>query len=192
MARVGDTVSMSSLLVVTGPPGAGKSTVARELAARFERSALIEGDAFFAFVASGYVPPWLPESHPQNEVMTRAAAVATGAFVTGGFVTVYDGVIGPWFLREFGDATGLTSLHYVMLLPSVGSCVERVATRAGHGFTDEPATRHMHAQFAGAEIEPRHVVHDPPDGVDAVADLVLHGYEDGRFEHRIAALPVVD
>jgi predicted ABC-type ATPase len=174
---------MSSLLVVTGPPGAGKSTVARALAARFDRSALVEGDAFFAFLARGSIPPWLTESHEQNDVVTRAAAVATGQFVTGGYTVVYDGVIGPWFLPTFAAATGLQSLHYVVLLPSVERCVERVATRAGHGFTDEAATRHMHDQFARAEIDARHVVHDPPDAVGDVTDLVLNGYGRGSFEH---------
>ena len=180
---IGDNHAMSSLLIVTGPPGAGKSTVARALAARFERSALVEGDAFFAFVASGAIPPWLPESHEQNDVVTRAAAVATGQFVTGGYTVVYDGVMGPWFLPTFAAATGLGSLHYVILLPSVERCVERVATRDGHGFTDEAATRHMHDQFARAEIDARHVVHEPPDRVDQVADLILEGFERGSFEH---------
>jgi len=44
---------MPPLLVVTGPPGAGKSTVARLVTDRFEPSALVEGDAFFAFLARG-------------------------------------------------------------------------------------------------------------------------------------------
>jgi dephospho-CoA kinase len=174
---------MTSLLIVTGPPGAGKSTVARALAARFDRSALVEGDAFFAFVASGAIPPWLPESHEQNGVVTRAAAVATAEFVTGGYTVVYDGVMGPWFLPTFAEATGLDALDYVVLLPSVERCLERVATRDGHGFTDEPATRHMHRQFAHAEIDPRHVLREPPDAVDDVTELILEGFAHGSFEH---------
>jgi predicted ABC-type ATPase len=180
---MGDNRPMSSLLVVTGPPGAGKSTVARAIAARFARSVVIEGDAFFAFIVSGAIAPWLPESHQQNEVVTQASAVATAAFVRGDYTVVYDGVVGPWFLPTFAAATGLDALDYAMLLPSVERCVERVATRDGHGFTDEAATRHMHDQFARASIDPRHVLHDPPEGVDEVTDLLLDLYATGSLEH---------
>ena len=138
---------MGSLVVVTGPPGAGKSIVAQALAHAAEHSVLVEGDSFFGFLASGAVDPWLPASHDQNTVVTRAAAAAAGAFALGGYATVYDGVVGPWFLSIFGAATHLDHLDYVILLPLVDICVRRVATRRDDGFTDEAATRKMHAEF---------------------------------------------
>jgi len=110
---------MGSLLVVTGPPGSGKSTVAKVLAEQVGPSALIEGDQFFAFLAHDAIQPWLPESHQQNTVVVSAAAAATGRFACGGFFTVYDGVVGPWFLPTFGAATGLAELDYVVLMPTV-------------------------------------------------------------------------
>ena len=63
---------MGSLLVVTGPPGSGKSTVSKVLAERAGPSALIEGDQFFAFLARDAIEPWLPESHAQNTVVLSA------------------------------------------------------------------------------------------------------------------------
>ena len=50
---------MGFLLIVSGPPGAGKSTVSRRLADSFDPSVLVEGDAFFGFLASGAIQPWL-------------------------------------------------------------------------------------------------------------------------------------
>ena len=111
----------------------------------------------------GPLDPWLPASQDQNTVVTRAAAAAAGSFALGGYATVFDGVVGPWFLRTFGAATHLGHLDYVVLLPSVDICVRRVARRRNHGFTDEPATRKMHAEFAGARIADRHVLRDPPE-----------------------------
>jgi hypothetical protein len=174
---------MASLVVVTGPPGAGKSTVARALADSFERSVLVAGDAFFAFLARGAIAPWLPAAHGQNEVVIRAAAAATGRFVAGGFITVYDGVLGPWFLADFAGEAALDHLHYVILLPSVERCVDRVSNRLGHGFTDEDATRHMHREFAQADIDPRHVLADLPASAAETAVEIARRVQAGTLRY---------
>jgi hypothetical protein len=167
------THRIAPLLIVTGPPGAGKSTVARVLAERFDPSVLVEGDAFYGFLRRGAVAPWLPEANSQNTVVTQAAAAAAGRYASGGFTTVYDGVVGPWFLPDFTAAAGVNRLDYVVLFPSVDHCVTSVATRGDHGFTDEMATRHMHEQFATASMEQRHLLTDPPDQAPATADQIL-------------------
>jgi len=165
---------MGSLLVITGPPGAGKSTVATIVADRFDKSALVHGDAFFGFLAKGASPPWLPESNEQNTVVTEASAKAAGRYADGGYLVVYDGIVGPWFLETFAEASGLASLEYVILLPPVEVCLERVSTRTDHGFTDEDATRKMHDEFAVSGVDTQHVLVDPPSDPDATADLIVN------------------
>jgi hypothetical protein len=153
------------------------------LASRFELSALIKGDVFFGFLANGAIDPWLPESNAQNEVVTRAAASAAGHYAANGYATVYDGVIGPWFLPTFSACTGLDSLSYVILLPSVERCVERVATRPDHGFSNEAATRQMHQEFSEANVSSQHVLRDPSERPSDVADLVFSMLEQGALEY---------
>lgn len=176
---------MASLLVVTGPPGAGKSTVARRLAKRFDPSVLVTGDAFFGFLATGAIPPWLPESDAQNEIVTRAAASAAGRYAAGGYMTIFDGIVGPWFLPTFFAATGLDRLDYVVLQPPVELCIDRVATRRGHDFNDAAATRKMHQEFAHADIDRRHVLSDLPDQPDHVADLVVAARASDRLAYEL-------
>jgi predicted ABC-type ATPase len=164
---------MANLLIVTGPPGAGKSTVAALLADRLDRSALVRGDDFFAHLRRGAIDPWLPAADEQNQVVIRAAAAAAGRLVEGGLSTVYDGVLGPRHLPLFVEASGLATVDYVVLLPPLDVTLERVATRTGHGFTDADAAAHMHAEFSRAELEPRHLVGghgSPADTVDAIED----------------------
>src|SRR5580692_2539412 len=152
---------MSPLLCIAGPPGAGKSTVSALVSARLSPSVLIRGDAFFKFLDQGAVTPWLPEAKDQNEVVIRASGAAAGQFARGGYEAVFDGVLGPWWLATFFEATELDDLDYAVLLPSAERCVPNVATREGHG-NDEPGTRHMHDQFQRALIDTRHLLTDPP------------------------------
>jgi len=86
-------------------------------------------------------------------------------------------------LPTFLAATGLPRLNYVILLPSIERCIAGVRTRVGHEFTDLAATRHMHEQFAQAHIDPRHVIADPPDATEAVAERLRQRVANGSLTY---------
>lgn len=165
--------------MLTGPPGAGKSTVAELVVDSFDPSMLVSGDSFFHFLRRGAVAPWLPESAAQNDAITAATGAATGRLAAGPSTIVFDGIVGPWYLPMFFEHTGLTSLSYAVLLPPVEQCVAGVLGRTGHGFADEDATRQMHAEFASATIDPRHVFANPSGQAEATAAAILAAHERG-------------
>lgn len=53
--------AVSDVVVVTGPPGAGKSSAPEQLVGLFDSSALVTGDDFFAFLRRGAIDPWLQQ-----------------------------------------------------------------------------------------------------------------------------------
>jgi hypothetical protein len=115
-------------------------------------------------------------------VVIRASGAAAGQFARGGYEAVFDGVLGPWWLPTFFEATELDDLHYAVLLPSAERCVHNLATREGHG-NDEPGTRHMLDQFQRALIDPRHLLTDPPGSPEGTARELLSRYGQGLFAY---------
>ena len=173
------------LIVVTGPPGAGKSSVSEELAKRWKPSALVPGDAFFGMIKQGYVLPWRSEARGQNTVIIEAAAAAAGRLCHH-CVVVYDGVVGPWFLPTFLRASGLAHLQYVVLLPPLDVCSERVHTRVDHGFTDVRVTREMYQQFAAAAVDSRHLIDEPDSDPVTLAELIDGQLGGGTFRYALS------
>ncbi|WP_444665116.1 AAA family ATPase [Cellulomonas sp. CW35] len=90
--------------ILTGPPGAGKSTTARALAASHPRAVHLHTDDVWHWVVSGAVPPYLPEADAQNQTVLRVVAQAAFTYAEGGYLTVVDGIVGPWMLAQTASA----------------------------------------------------------------------------------------
>jgi cytidylate kinase len=162
-------VTVGELIVVSGPPGAGKSTVARSVADAYDPSALVIGDDFFAFLARGRIDPWLPDADAQNRAVISAAAAACGRLAKR-FTVVYDGVLLPPYAALFATAAG-RAFHYALLLPPLEVCLERVRERGDHPFSDQKAATDMWQSFDTTKGSlPTLDALDPPDEV--VAEIV--------------------
>ncbi len=78
-------------------PRAGKTTVARKVASRIQRTAHLEGDLIgHDFIVSGLVPPQGPprdEAEAQLELRRRNICMLADSFAEAGFVPVIDDVV---------------------------------------------------------------------------------------------------
>ena len=89
------TPLMGNILILTGPPGAGKSATARSLVAASGAPAVhLHAHDFWHFIRKGAIPPYLPEAHKQNEVVMAVLAQAAEGYAKGDYFVVVDGIVG--------------------------------------------------------------------------------------------------
>ncbi len=121
-----------ALFVISGVSAAGKSTVARLLAGRFERGVCVPGDAIRAMMVSGRVEvrPNAGEEALRQLTLRYAGALSVAeVFLNGGFdVVVEDVIVGP-ILRDFLSLVPVPELHLVFLDPDTAAIERRERER---------------------------------------------------------------
>lgn len=166
------------ILVLTGPPGSGKTTTARALAATSGSPKVhLHTDDFGHFIRNGLIQPYLPEAHRQNEVVVGVLAKAAEGYARGGFFVVVDGIVGPWFLPPFRALA--MPLHYVVLRPPLDVAIRRCRERGGDTLTDPKAITALHQQLSSLGELERHVLvtdgHSPEHTLSAVIEAAQSG-----------------
>jgi predicted kinase len=109
-------------MVISGLPGVGKSTTARLVAARVDRSAHIEADRLQQMIVTGGVWPdgseaISEEASAQLALRLHNACLLARSFLDAGFTAIIDDiVIADRLVQLLADLDGLP-VRYIMLAP---------------------------------------------------------------------------
>ncbi len=121
-----------ALFVISGVSAAGKSTIARLLAQRFEQGVCVPGDDIRAMMVSGRVDmrPDAGAAALRHLMLRYAGALAVAnVFLAAGFdVVVEDVIIGP-VLRGFLGLVPVPEFHLVFLDPDAAAIERRERER---------------------------------------------------------------
>jgi predicted kinase len=170
------------VIILTGPPGAGKTTLAKRLSESSTTPAVhLVCDDFFDAVRAGFIAPWLPESHAQNRTINEAIAAAAVRYAQGGYAVYVDGIVGPWFLDIFRDAAreAAVTLDYVVLRLAREIAEARARDRIETPLPDYPPNIFEGLSDVG-EFE-RCVLEVGETGLELVAEVLRRGLRQRRF-----------
>lgn len=164
-----------SVVILSGPVGAGKTTVARELVAISPAPlSYIEGDALWPLFAK-------PDARPRRErsrLLMRSLTAAAVPLARGGYEVLLDFSFPLEFLETARKILKEIPLDFVVVRPSLAVCEERAAARSEGKIADYGVYRDFYAMFEGL---PNHETHD--DGADAasLARRIRAGIDQGIF-----------
>jgi chloramphenicol 3-O-phosphotransferase len=172
------------LVLVGGPPGAGKSTVADVLATTAKQpTVLLPADSFHLWIRSGFITPYLPDAHFQNEVVRTVMSDAACAYADGGYDVIAEGILGPWLLEPVRAACRARGVEvsYVVLRPNLEVTLARATTRVGRHLTDVEPIVGLYGAFTDLGTLESHVIDSSDQDTDQTVAAVAAGLRAGRF-----------
>ena len=122
-------------MLITGPPGSGKTTIAREIAQRFPKSIHIQVDHLREMMVNGIKLPDNDQTEESNQQfqLARSTAIYMAQLYAeqNMFVIIDDLCVPEEFAAQYTMLFEDPTVERILLLPTAEALIERLRKRCG-------------------------------------------------------------
>ena len=158
--------------IVSGPPGVGKSTVSKELAYSFDKSAVIEGDMIYLMIKSGLVAPWEDDGYYMDLFWDNVISL-TDNFMARGITVIIEYVLFEEQLKKISEflKAKQINLKYCVLLAEEETLRARDSSRKEIERTGDLSIQSRN-EFLTKNIEKNHLLYTDDLDVKETAYII--------------------
>lgn len=162
-----------NLILITGAPGAGKSSVSRALAKRLPKSTVISGDDIRELVIGGFKSPadhWTDEHRMQYYLSFENEAAVAKNFIRNGFKVIIEDVIHTTLIDKWNEYFQDIPNEKFLLSPSKDVILHRNKTRDKH--LVEQIIHTLFPHMSPEKYPSWHVIDSSNQTIDETADEI--------------------
>lgn len=149
------------IFIISGVPGAGKTTVAIRLVQRFPFGLHIPVDDLRLWVVSGHaapVPTWAEEMGRQFRLSRHSAALTARLYTDKGFAAAIDDVIPPHdYPSDYAPHLESYQVHKILLLPDLETTLQRNLERTNKDFDTGILTKTIRGLYSELQAEAKNL-----------------------------------
>lgn len=164
--------------MLSGPVGAGKTTVAKELVKITKGQVVyIEGDTFWSYIAKGGEQLGMRGNF---QVIMRSMLVAAMPYAAADYEVILDFSFPPSFLPTTLKLTGMRDVpvDFVVIRPDLEICAGRAADRMEGKIGDYTNYKNLYKEF---DTVKRNIIYDNEGDAASIAAKVREGLDELMF-----------
>lgn len=151
----------NKVIIITGTPGVGKTSISRKVASKIEKSIVVSVDTIREMVISSYQSPatftWNKELTTQGELAREAASKVVDVYYKNGFTVIIDDIVYGEYQLFWQRKLFLKRKTFFLLTQNINTILKRNNTRKKNKILKKNIILYLYRKFAQIDLSTKFI-----------------------------------